>query len=149
MTTQKPSVSTEASTGTMWLFFSSIVRGFGYYYTLYESEKHTAFLAIVLAALLREMVNLHFHRMKIARIRLGLDEGESEWSTSVTFYGVGTLAYVVAVGLGASAIGQDQEVPTLSHLLAVVWCLLDLASYVYIQRFQIKANDMYGNDIGV
>ncbi len=147
----RPSVSLEVNNAGKWLFFVCIAECLAYYFSVQDRDDGVAWASTLAVYFVSSSVFWSFHRMKIARIRLDIKEGEQEWSSGLTFFALATVSFValsnvVDKTLHASLIRKKTEVieyPSTVHILFGLSISCNFISYVYISRFGNIADDTY------
>jgi len=98
-TAARPSVSNEVQATTKWLLIAVIIKSFCYYFTAYQRNDDIMWATSIFAAIVTTMIFMQFHRMKVAQVRLRLDEGDHEWNQAVFFYTLGVTCFTVLITL--------------------------------------------------
>ena len=75
------------------MLLNAIAEVLVYYFTVHDHDEGIAWMALIFAYITTALVFWSFHRIKVARIRQDINEGEEEWSSAVTFYVLSTVLF--------------------------------------------------------
>ena len=169
------SVTLEVNSQVKYIIINALIQTVAYYFTIFDHEETTASILTLFAYVTSALVFSSFHRMKVARIKLAIEEGEEEWSWAVmaytiavaTFYGFTqivdrTLHHSIREQLlydkcNTTTIGNiyqsyliekdfvHAQFPSTVHVLFVIIMFFNFVSFVYTVRFGRKANDIFGD----
>jgi hypothetical protein len=151
----RPSVSVEVRSATLWMLMHVIAETLAYVYTAHVPNDDVRWTAHIFVVVTAFVVWVGLHRMKVARIRLSIEEGETEWSYACCNF------FVALGAFGASAVValrnpvafshehmDDHEFRSMRVMVHVMFSLtvvFDFLTYVFMVRFERKANDLLGH----
>lgn len=120
------SPSIEVSNLGRWLLLNTIAKALAYYFMVHDRDDSVVWAAIIFVYASTALVFLTFHRMKVARVKLDIDEGEPEWTTAVSAY----VASVVAFGAFAHLIDHSVHTAIRANTWSPAVCNRYIASVV-------------------
>lgn len=89
----KYSVSLEVSNQGKWLMLNTAAMAMTYYFTVHDRDESVVWAGMLFVGITSALVFWGFHRMKVARVKLNIDEGESEWTSAVCMYVIALLLF--------------------------------------------------------
>ena len=87
------SPSIEVSNLGRWLILNIVAKALAYYFMVHDRDDSVVWAALIFVYASTALVFLTFHRMKVARVKLNVDEGEHEWTTAVGAYVLSVVAF--------------------------------------------------------
>ena len=80
------SVSMEVNNQGKWLAINFISQTMAYYFMVHNRDEGVVWASLLFVSVTSAIVFWTFHRMKVARVKHGIEEGEEEWTSAVTMY---------------------------------------------------------------
>lgn len=77
------SVSLEVISQGKYLFLCTAAQCLAYYFSVYDHDEGISWASTMFVYATTALVYSSFHRMKVARVKLSIQEGESEWTSAV------------------------------------------------------------------